>query len=72
MLDTTNQHGKQRITWQWLRGLLRVIDELDNADQIVEKIQESFQHYLSLKEVELYIVENHDGDTREQVDNLAG
>jgi signal transduction histidine kinase len=69
MRDTYTQH----ITWNWLRNLLKLIEDYTDTKKIIETIQSSFRNYLKFETAEIFIVErpNEKKEERSYVDKLA-
>lgn len=61
------------ITWNWLRNLLKIVEDDTDTKVIIEKVQNSFKDYLNFKTTEIYIVErpNDEKEERSYVDKLA-
>lgn len=61
------------ITWNWLRNLLKLVEDDTDTKKIVEKVQTSFKDYLNFQTTEIYIVErpNDEKEERSYVDKLA-
>jgi signal transduction histidine kinase len=49
---------KQKLDWQWLRNLLKLVEDFTETEQIERKIQDSFIKYLAYKQVEIFLFEN--------------
>lgn len=60
-------------SWSWFRNLLKIIDDYNHINQIVETVQNSFVKYLNYEKVEIFIVENpeKEGIEKSYVDKLA-
>lgn len=61
------------ITWNWLRNLLKLVEDDTDTKIIIEKVQASFKDYLDFQTTEIYIVErpNDEKEERSYVDKLA-
>ena len=61
------------ITWNWLRNLLKLVEDETDTKIIIEKVQDSFINYLNFQTTEIYIVEkpNDEKEEKSYVDKLA-
>jgi len=68
-----NDSQTQHITWNWLRNLLKIIEDYTDSKKIIETVHNSFKDYLQFETAEIYIVErpNEKKEERSYVDKLA-
>lgn len=63
------------LTWSWLRTLLSLVENMNNTQELVERVENSFLEFIDCDYAELYLVErkNQDDDNYEfnAIESLA-
>jgi signal transduction histidine kinase len=54
-----NENNSLNVSWSWLRNLLKIIDDYDSSENVVNRIEQSFKDYLNFSQVQVFILDEN-------------
>lgn len=57
-MDITVSRSSKNFNWLWFRNFIKIIEDLNDIDLIIDKVTETMKAYLPFVEVEVYILGN--------------